>query len=260
MPTPTFSFFSKNRINSGSTYTLTSAQSSSFSALFDRKRKPYLSSFGSNDTTNEVWDITFDNNLNKNITSIVIDNHNIKSGNVKYWSGSAYVDFSPPIVLSGNYDTTSFFSFTKVSTSKLKFTFSTTMLVNDQKLVGEITAFELIGSPSTAPSSFVISQKERSVIHETASGGNVYVFFGKKSKIKIKFSDASYDDIDLFLQLKEFGDVFFFYPSGGLYEGLDIGLRIYDMYLVNYINDFSPNLKSNILEIRQSLELELQET
>lgn len=260
MPAPTFSFFTKNRINSGSTFVLTSAPSISTSALFDRKRSPKLASIGSNDATDEVWQITFIGDVAKNISAILMDNHNIKSGDIKYWNGSSYVNFSTPITLSGNAAETSFFSFTQVSTSRLQFTFSTTMVVNAQKYVGEITAFDLIGTPSRVPSSFVISQKERSVIHETANGGNVYVFFGKKSKIKLTFSDASYSDIDLFLSLKELGDVFFIYPSGGLYEGVDIGLRLKDIYQVNYVNDFSPNLKANVLEVNQSLALELQET
>jgi hypothetical protein len=260
MPSPTFSFFTKNRINSGSTFVMTSAPSISTSALFDRKRTPKLTSVGSDDVTDEVWQITFTGDVAKDISAILIDNHNIKSGNVKYWNGSSYVDFSPAISLSGNSDETSFFSFPQVSTSRLQFTFSTTFVVDAQKYVGEIMAFDLIGTPSRPPASFVISQKERSVIHETANGGNVYVFFGKKSKIKLTFSDASYSDIDLFLSLKELGDVFFIYPSGGEYEGVDIGLRMQDIYQVNYVNDFSPNLKSNILELNQSLALELQET
>jgi len=260
MATPTFSFHTKNRINSGSTFVMTSAPSISTSAIFDRKRNTKLTSVGSDDVTDEVWQITFTGDVAKNISAIMMDNHNIKSGNVKYWNGASYVDFSPAISLSGNSAATSFFSFAQVSTSRLQFTFETTIVADAQKYVGEIMAFDLIGTPSRRPSSFVISQNERSVIHETANGGNVYVFFGKKSKIKITFSDASYSDIDLFLTLKELGDVFYIYPSGGEYEGVDVGFRLQDIYQVNYVNDFSPNLKSNILELNQSLAMELQET
>jgi hypothetical protein len=255
--TPTFKFFTGNRLSDACTYTFTSALTSGAVYLYDRKRNYLLSSVGSNDATPEVWEITFP--AAKSISSIMIDNHNIKSGSCQYWNGSAWTSFSTAISLSANTATTSFFSFNEVSTLKIKFTFNTTMTANDQKRVGQIIAFNALGTPESAPSSYVINFKERSFQHQTATGGSVYVFFGKKAFLKVTFSDASYNDVALFSTLKELGEPFYFYPSGGLYSGLDTGLRIYDIYNVNYVNEFAPNLKSNVIELNQSVKLELAE-
>lgn len=259
MTQPTFAFYTNNRINDYCTFTFTSALTTAAQYLYDRRRNYKLASVGSNDATPEVWVIEFQGGNAQTISAIFMDSHNIKSGNVQYWNGSSYVDFSTAISLSGNTDTTNFWTFNAVSTTKVRFTLNTTMIVDAQKYVGEIAIFNLLGVPESQPSSYVIRYRERSFEHTTATAGSVYVYFGKKASIDVTFSDASYNDVSLFETLKNLGEPFYFYPSGGLYEGVDIGLRIYDIFNVNYVNEFAPNLKSNLLEINQSVALELAE-
>ena len=257
MSTPTFDFYTENRLDDTCTYSFTSANTSFSSYLYDRVRSTRLTSVGSNDATPEVWEITFA--ATKTISAIMLDNHNIKSGTIQYWNGSSYVNFSTAISLSNNTDTTNFFTFNQVSTTQIKLTLNTTQTVDAQKTVGEVMAIDYIGTPETLPSAFSVTYTERSVEHETATGGSVYVFFGKKAKIKITFSDASYTDMSLFETLKNLFSPFIIYPNGGAFAGQDIGFRIYDIFTVNYVNDFTPVLKANVLGVRQSLAMELRE-
>lgn len=259
MTTPTFSFYTNNKLNDDCTYTFTSASTSSAMYLYDRKRNYKLYSVGSNDATPEVWDIEFQSGNAQTISAIFMDSHNIKSGTIKYWNGSTFTDFSTAISLSNNTAETSFWAFNSVSTTKIRLTLNTTMTTNAQKVVGELVVFNLLGTPESQPSSYTIKYKERSFEHKTATAGSVYVYFGKKASINVTFSDATYSDVALFETLKNLGEPFYFYPSGGAYEGVDTGLRIYDLFNVNYVNEFTPNLKSNLLEINQSVALELNE-
>ena len=259
MSSPTFKFLTKNRLDDDATWVCTSASATLAKNLYDRKRATKLISAGSNDATPEVWTVTFINDIAITIDTIILDNHNIKAGNVQYWNGSAYVDFSTPATLSANAAATNVFTFTQISTSRLRFTFNTTQTVDAQKSVGEIYVLKTIGTPETAPSAFTISYQDRAIQHETATGGSVYILFGRKASIKVTFSDATYTDVNLFESLKELGESFVFYPSGGAYAGIDRGLRLQDIFEVNFVNDFAPVLKSNVIEVRQSVAMELKE-
>jgi hypothetical protein len=228
--------------------------------LYDKNRATKVFSVASNDTTPELWTIQFQAAMNQTIDAIFIDNHNIKSGNIKYWDGTAFVNFSTPVTWSNNTQTTSFFSFTSVATSKIQLTMNTTMIANAQKFVGQLMLLESIGAPQIPPSAFTISYIDKGHTHTTVTGGVVFILYGRKATIKLTFSDASYTDIDLFEGLKTLGEPFVFYPNGGAYSGQDRGFRLKDIYTVNYMNDFLPVLKSGVLDNNQTIMLELKET
>lgn len=257
---PEFKFYKKNKLNDDCTYTFTSASVGTAVNLYDKNRATKVYSSGSNDATPEIWTIEFQAGISQPIDTIFVDNHNIKSGTVKYWNGTAYVNFSTPVVWSNNTEVTSCFSFNRVLTTKVQFTLNTTMTANAQKYAGQILILESIGKPETPPSAYSISWIDKGNQHTSISGGVVQILWGSKASIKLNFSDATYPDIDLFESLKRLGEPFVVYLNGGNYAGKDRGVRLRDIFTVNYMNDFSPVLKSNILEMNQSIIIDLKET
>jgi len=232
-----FKFYKENKLNDDTVYTFTSASTANASALYDNDRTSKLISVGSDDVTPEVWE--FDFGSDQTIDAIWFDNHNIKSGNVQYWNGAAYVAFSPAINIIDNTKTTNFYEVTQVSTQKVRFTMNTTQTVDAQKYCGGFRALELLGELTDNPAqdSYFQDFAERRTIHNTTKGGNVLVSFGIKFAAKFILSDADDDDVELAESLKDYAAPFFIFPCGGeLYA--QPGFRLKDMYFVNYMNNF----------------------
>jgi len=246
-------FYTENYINSRCTFVFTSATNSLSNRLYDNDRNLKLVSLSSNDTTDEIWTITFP--FAQEISSIFIDNHNIKSGTLKYWNGGSYVDFSTPISWSANTATTNIFSFTAISTTKIQLTMSTTIIANAQKCVGELRAFKLLGEFTNNPSGVSeLAFYKKQMLNETANGGNVQTIFGKKFKCTLDFDNAITVDVTLLETLSDRADSFYLHLCGGVITYTEPGFRIYDMFFVNYINDFAPLLRSNILGIGSEIQ------
>ena len=246
-----------NKITSGATFTFTSANTAFSSYLYDNRRQFKLTSIGSNDATPEVWIIDF--GVSTTIDRIYIDNHNIKSGDLKYWDGAAYVDFSSAISWSANAEATNYYEFNSVSTAKIRLTMNTTMVVDAQKFVGELRAFVETGTVSVNPASNDFEIAEKSQINYVSDGGSIRVSFGEKYHADIMFSDANAADMTLFRTLKDSDDPFYFFPCGGITTYDQEGFRLRDMYLCNWINSFKPSLKSDLLGIGTSIRMELAE-
>jgi len=252
-------FFNKNLVGSGCTFTLTSALSALARSLYDRDRRTKLVSVGSNDTTDEDWVIEFGSSVT--FDRILIDNHNIKSGYIKYWNGSSYVDFTSAISWSANATTTNYYELSSVTTTKIKIHMVTTMTVNDEKRVGGLFVMNQLGELEKNPTALNdVDFKEASQKNKTSNGGSLYIFFGKKFTCKLVFGNASVTDVALFETLKNRSSSFFVYIGSGNTSNVDIGLRVHDIFYVNYTSSFNPNLKNqNVLNIGQKLEVVLEE-
>ncbi len=249
-------FFSENHIDDDSTLSFTSANTALASSLFDRDRTTKLISIGSDDVTPEVWEFTFGSA--QTIDRVYLDNHNIKSGAIKYWNGAAFVDFSPAISLSGNSDPTNYWEVSQISTLKIQITMDTTFVVDDQKSVGEFRVMEELGIVETNPIKADPKFPDKKINHKTGKGSSVYVSFGEPWNGDFNFSDASANDVTLFRTLKDRTEPFFIFPGGGV-DKTQIGFRLRDMYFVNYVNDFEPKIKGNIFDIGTAIKLELDE-
>lgn len=250
-------FFKDNVIDSNGTFTLTSANTNLTSYLYDNDYTTQLESSGSDDVTPEVWEVEF--TAAKTIDRIFIGNHNIKSGELKYWNGAAWASFSSAVSWSGNTADYSYFEVTQVSTLKLQLTMNTTIVVDAEKKVGQLRAMESIGEVGVNPSDVKFSWKKRKQSHTTATGGNALVVFGKKYQGKFTFSDADLTDVALFETLDDLNESFFIYPNGGDTAKTNYGFRIEDLFLVNFVNDFAPNLKAGLLGIGSVVTMQVAE-
>lgn len=256
---PPFTFYKKNFITDSATMTATSANASLIKNLYDRKPSTVLSSTTSNDTTPEVWEITpYD--CTCPIDTIFIHNHNIKSGSVDYWNGSAWVSFSTPATWSANASSMTVFKFTGVAIKKLRITMNTTIVANAQKYIGEVYMLQTLGTPSVPPSTVAGPVNIEGVIHKTATGGFYRAVRGMKKRLKLTFSDATPADVALFETLSMSIDSFIIWPSGGVYLGQDMGYRLQDIYEVGWAGDFETSPKGMMLKVGESIQLDLMET
>lgn len=237
-------FFTANVLDENSTYTTTSGSVLSASYLYDRSIANIYTSVGSDDLTDEVIEIQFDGN--ETFNRILMNTHNIKSGVIEYWNGSAWVDFSTAISLSGNSDTTSYFEFDSVTCSKIRLTLYTTMSVDDEKTIAELLVFTELGTLSSSPVKTKIGFPKYGVQRKSANGGSINVIFGKKYQGSFTYTNVGISDIEILETLDNLGTSFYFWPCGGnIYTNM--GFRLKDIYLVNYTNDFEPNDDANLL-------------
>jgi len=251
-------FFKDNVLDENATYSFTSANTSLSKYLYDNNLDTKLTSSGSDDLTPEVFLITFSSA--KTIDRIFVGNHNIKSGKIEYWDGAAYVDFTnDAISWSANTANHNYFTFDSVSTERIRLTMDTTQTADAEKYVGQLRAMEEIGEVQTNPSKVKFTYRKHQKKHIVSTGGNVQVVFGEKYQAMFYFSDANTTDITLFKTLNDNNAAFYVYPGGGDTSITEYGFRIQDMYLVNYVNDFAPNLKNNLFNIGQRITLVLHE-
>lgn len=254
---PNVKYFGPNRIDANSTYTLTSAPSADSEYLYDNLRTTKLISSGSDDMTNEDWVIELDDSYE--VDSIFIDNHNIASGSIQYWNGSAYVDFSTAISYSSHTNTTDFHQFDAVTISRIRVRMSTTQVANAEKFVGQLRLFNELGEMAANPETFVLSFPESSINHKTQDNKSVYVYNGRAARIELLFSDANVADVTLLETLKDLATPFYVFPGGGTTTFTNRGWRIQDMFFVNYTNEFRPEIRGNILGIGEVLRVVLEE-
>ena len=62
----------------------------------------------------------------------------------------------------------------------------------------------------------------------------------------------------LFRSLKDRSNPFYIFPGGGV-DKTQEGFRLRDMFFVNFINNFTPELKSQLFDIGTVLNMEISE-
>lgn len=250
-------FFEKNQITEDETFTFTSALTSDAGNLFDNNLSTKLISDDSDDSTPEVWIFEWSGAID--VDAIHLAEHNIKSGDIKYWDGGAYVNFSTPISLSNETVDGHFFSFDSVNTTKIRVTMNTTQTVDAEKSVGQLRVLEIIGTVEKNPVQADTEFPESSRIFDTSNKGNVYTFFGSKYKTKLKFTNATTNDLTLLKTLKDGGDSFNLFLNGGNNTFAEPGFRVKDMFLVNYVNPFKFKLIKGLHGVGVQITLDLRE-
>jgi hypothetical protein len=249
-------FYDNNTINVEATYTFTSATNSLSFFLYDENRLNKLTSLGSNDSTDEVYQINYSES--KTFDAIHIDNHNVKAGKIEYWNGSSWMNFSTPITYSGETESTHFHIFNSVSTTAIRLTMNTTQTVNSEKYVGQLRAISLLGEVSSNPSEFDPNFYQKRTLNETATGKTVSVNFGESYRAEYFFTDANSTDVTLFESLKNRTDSFYVYNCGGVSTFTDLFFRLQDIFRVTLVNDFKPRPKSNILNLNSVYVFEVE--
>jgi hypothetical protein len=150
------------------------------------------------------------------IDKIILVLHNFKAYTVQYWNGSAYVNFSTPINVSGNTESTTSHSFTAVETTKVKLIITGTMTANEDKYLYQFIASQVIGQFEGWPvmQDATISKNKR--VSKMLSGktdiANNLGAYSARVRIKVTSSAA---DRALVESLFNNSEGFLFWPCGG---------------------------------------------
>lgn len=135
--------FTKNYIDSAATLVASTGQATA-ERIFDRDTELKWQSVGSDDVTQETLEVDFLTGgaaISRTIDTLIIFGHNLKNFSFEYWNGAAFVAL-PGTTVTGETEAYTILSFTPVSTEKIKLLADTTQVVDDEKQVGEIWAFE----------------------------------------------------------------------------------------------------------------------
>jgi len=249
-------FYKMNLVSSTTAFTLTTALTAGAVYLHDENDSTKLTSVASSDTAAEVWTFTFTGNVS--VSSIHLANHNLKSFDIKYWSSTAFVDFSTTIGTTSNATDYHYFDDFAVTTSKIQITASTTIVADAQKYVGGLRVLNKIGEMSVNPQKANIKYHENSKNYYTDSKENVFVLFGVSTKYDLDFKNLPAADIDILEDCKYLGESFYVNLGGGGSDHTVRGWRIEDIALVNYTNAFDPKVSDNLLANGEDIKVKLE--
>jgi len=122
-----------------------SSGSSLRNRMRDRRYATQWSSTGSDDMTTETIEIDF--GVAVNVDFIQLLNFNWKAFTIKYDVASTPTDFSTPIAETNNTEVNSliFDSFTPISTQKIYIEIDSTVVADQEKVIGELLISEILG-------------------------------------------------------------------------------------------------------------------
>ena len=169
--------YGENFINADCGYTFLSG-STLESYLYDQKPASQWSSSGSDDTTEETIEIVFKNwqgaEVTRTIDTLILLNHNIKSGGADSWSGTAWVEIASAAISDNDEDNLIIDLSASVSTSRIRFRLNTTMVENAEKVIGEVKAcLNIFDGSQLWLSSFARSDVQQAGSYNLAGGSLV---------------------------------------------------------------------------------------
>lgn len=250
-------FFKQNLINSTCSFSLTSALTSSTIYLFDENDNTKLTSIASSDTASEIWDFTFSGA--QTVSAFHMANHNFKQFSLKYWSATAFVDFSTPIATTTNSGTYHYMdNFTAVSTSKIRLQADKTIVADMEKSMGGFRVLNEMGEMSRNPVKANIKYHENAKNYYTDAKESVNVLFGVSTRFDLEWKNLPATDISLLEECKYLGEPFYVYLCGGTYCSTARGWRLEDITLVNYTNPFDPEIADNLLANGENIKVTLE--
>jgi len=161
----------------------------------------------SNDTITETIVITLP--FSKTIDRLFLVDMNFKQFNVKYYNGSAYVDFTNVIGVNGVstseinetvYDKDSaYYEFTPVSTTMIQIEVLKTQTVNAQKYLARFVATQEIGTFQGFPR--IVPSLSNNSIKQTAISNKIFLEKGfETTDIKITFKTHPYQNDENIVQ------------------------------------------------------------
>jgi hypothetical protein len=153
----------KNYVIADDTITVSHADAVK-SYLYDRdKDSKWLSSGANNDATQISIEVVFKEGataVNRAIDKLLLINHNLKTWNFDYWTGSAWTTLASE---SADAAATTYKSFSQVTTSKVRLLATATQTVNAEKYLGELIVAAVQVTPARDPEILEPRYRERSV-------------------------------------------------------------------------------------------------
>lgn len=258
-------FFRKNKLDFAyEDVTIEASEAPDFIGYIrDRKNTTGWMTTGSVDANNTT--ITADVSESKDFTDIILSGHNFKSYTLQHWDDttSGWTDFSPAINEHANPGGTSRHSFAKVETNKIQLIIRETVLPNDEKVLRQFIATELIAQLNAWPiikdavssrnrvKSVMLSGKRS--IRENVGG------FSCKLEVQVWRDPA---DLAAVEELYFANESFLVWLCGGdeaQFSSPRIGYRLEDIYLMKCENEYEPEWYHGLYTSGLNLKISLAE-
>lgn len=240
----------------------TASEASSFASfVLNRNNSSAWVTTGSVDANHTT--LTIDMADQHTLTDILLVKHNFKSFQVKYWDGSAYVDFSPAISPTSCTDSTSRFSFAAVGTSRVQVTILGTQTPDTDKflyqliltqLIGQFQAWPIIKKPThnrNKRNSLMLSGKN-------CLGENVGAF---SCDLQVGYWKSD-QDLSVVETMYGSNEGFLVWLCGGdetQFSSKRVGYRLEDIYLMKCTNNYQPEWYQGIYTTGLNLTISLAE-
>jgi len=268
-------FFDKSRclLKDGASITASSGVASEDYAI-DQNVETFWRSSGSNDSTAETLTVVFDS---REISRILILNHNFKNFNIKYDVSGVWTAFSSVVGINGSLsgitettfaDNSSYYEFTPVTTTQIQITINTTQVVNAEKYISQIIVTSEIGTLQGYPivGSVDMGRNLRSV--KTLSG-----FFSIQKSLEVPSFDLNFKeypasstynvDFDVVMSLHDREDAFLVWLCGGrrgstYFKYTLRGWRLQDVFQMQVSKPLKLSYSDNVYKAPISTKLELE--
>lgn len=234
---------------------------SSADRCIDRNTISYWRSVGSDDSITEELEIVFSSN--QTFDRILLQDHNFKSYNIKYFSGGMYTDFTSVVGLSGSlaslietvYDQdTSYYEFATVTTSKIKIQILSTQVADSDKYLNQVIACTELGTLIGHPEISGISLDRQMRNEKMLSGRIISMKSDEVFEVDLNFKNypASLEaDIDLMFRLHDSDETFLIWLCGGRYGSSYFrkqlkGYRLRDIIPVQMSAPLKPIYSNNV--------------
>jgi hypothetical protein len=239
--------FYQNKLLSENFTVNVSSGDGSKSNVYDLDRDTYWITSGSNDTTEETYEVVFNNA--QTISRLLLIGHNFKDFKAQYWNGSAYADFAAvyslktdsvaaKIDITDNIYTTRYFEFTAVSTTKIKIFPKKTMVVNAEKYLYEMYIGSEIGTfiedVSGLPNKYIpIPGNYNSQFLKKSNGGMLKFDSSDKFSAEFTLNELWETNDQTIIQTMFSQGQFAIWPCGGVNTyTVQTGWRMIDFYSV----------------------------
>ena len=262
-------FYEKNVIdleNSNVTITITDATATNDGQLFvdfmrNRKNTSAWATTGSNDAANtQIYIDTDDSYL---IDRIIIVGHNLKAFTIQYWNGAAYTDFSTAVNQTTNSDDTTEFSFTEITTDKIRIIITGTQVADADKSIKQLLVLKSIGQLSgwpqiRKPKTSRNKKKTRLLSGKTHITSQVG-FFSCTLSVE-NWNVAA--DLAIIESLYFSSEGFLIWINAGddaQFSRTHIGYRGEDIFLVSPIDEYTPEFDNFYYKTGVKIQMKLEE-
>jgi hypothetical protein len=199
----------------------------------------------------------------KTVTDVFLLKHNFKNFTVKYWNGTAYVDFSPAIAETTCTAESSHYSVASVLTSKVRIQIYGTQTANQDKYLYQAVLTELIGQFAGWPVIRDLKHSKNKITSKMLSGKNNVLQNVSGISCTLKY-DSITSDADLLIieDLYEQPEGFLVWLCGGSesqFKTVRQGYRLEDLYLMKCQDDYVPEYNSGVYVLGVSLDIKLVE-
>lgn len=197
------------------------------------------------------------------LTDIVLVNHNFKSFTVKYWDGSAWVDFSTPINETANVDSSSGFNFASVNCTQIQIIITGTQVANTDKRMTQLVASSRIGQlngwPIIKHPTFNLNKRVNTMLSGKQNINRNLGGFSCTLEVA-NWSNAA--DLSVVEQIYGAGYPFLVWLCGGSeaqFSSVRQAYRKQDIFLMQCVNEFTPEWVDGLYKTGMRLQIDLVE-